>query len=129
MEEDDLYQQQSEVSPSKRYLEHDVFSLLAFLGKSSNQEWKASRALFLFPEEFQQGKVITRRLENFIITCKYGLSIFLPFGYWELFVITIIWNDVSSILAFLGKSSKGEWKASGALFLFPEEFQQGKVIN
>ena len=59
MEEDGLYrQQQSEVSPSKRYLEHDVFSLLAFLGKSSNQEWKAFRVLF--PEEFQQGKVITQ---------------------------------------------------------------------
>ena len=92
MEEDDLYQQQSEVSPSKRYLEHDVFSLLAFLGKSSNQEWKASRALFLFPEEFQQGKVITHRLENFIIACKYGhhYCYFLPFGYWELFGITMI---------------------------------------
>ena len=127
MEEDDLYQQQSEVSPSKRYLEHDVFSLLAFLGKSSNQEWKASRALFLFPEEFQQGKVITQRLENFIITCKYGhhwLSIFLPFGYWELFGITTIWNDVFSLLALLERSSNEEWKASRALFLFPEEFQQ-----
>ena len=107
MEEDDLYQQQSEVSPSKRYLEHDVFSLLAFLGKSSNQEWKASRALFLFPEEFQQSKVITHRLENFIITCNYGhhwLLIFLPL-YWERFGITIIWNDKFSLLAFLGTSS------------------------
>ena len=82
MEEDDLYQQQSEVSPSKRYLEHDVFSLLAFLGKSSNQEWKASRALF--PEEFQQGKLIIRRLDNSQIWTSLAIN-FLPFGYWELF--------------------------------------------
>ena len=91
MEEDDLYQQQSEVSPSKRYLEHDVFSLLAFLGKSSNQEWKASRALFLFPEEFQQSKVITHRLENFIITCNQRFT-------------TKGWTETTIMLCKLNKS-------------------------